>query len=84
MSSNCRMPYAAGLKRKQKLYMSKAVPLSITAREQARMDKLKAEAVRTEKAYFAARENGLAVRLAMAVKYGPKQRVPVELEEEEA
>ena len=84
MSSNCRMPYAAGLKRKQSLYMSKAVPLSITAREQARMDKLKSEAVRTEKAYFAARENWLAVRLAMAVKYGPKHRVPVELEEEEA
>ena len=76
MSSNCRMPYAAGLKRKQKLY--------ITAREQARMDKLKAEAVRTEKAYFAARENWLAVRLAMAVKYGPKHQPAADLGEEEA
>ena len=84
MSSNCRMPYAAGLKRKQKLYMSKAVPLSITVREQARMDKLKAEAVRTEKAYFAARENWLAVRLAMAVKYGPKHQTAADLGEEEA
>lgn len=56
----------------------------ITPREQAHLDKLKAAALRTEKAYMTARDNWLAARVSMAVKYGPRFQGAAELEEVEA
>ena len=50
-----------------------------TRRELAHYDKLKAAAKRTEKAYVIARDDWLAARLALSVKYGSKYRVPIDL-----
>ena len=56
--------------------------IGMTAREKAQIEKLAAARERTMQAFKVADEKYLVARLALSMKYGPKYRVPAELEEE--